>query len=645
MSPPNSLLSQLRSPTSRGAQSATHAQRALRDPHSPEAIRERRGLDFRLLPSAALMWVGVASTIITRSGWPLTILVVLSLAVSFIRMRAWQPVHVWRTANVALICGSLAAACAYLRVLLLDATPVLQQLHRGGKPRLVGEYSVAGTPRQIAEGGVLLPIDVPQLGSVPMFLSAERSHSAGEHSVDALDLQPGQRVQISGTLELSDRPGLVPVVMRGERAPELTADPGPDGIWACTAWLRNGLRWAVAELPSDVGGLIPGMVVGDTSEQSPQAQGWFVSTGLSHLTAVSGSNVAAVVGSVLVICAFIGLQRKATATVCALALVGFVLVVGPEPSVLRAAVMGSVGIVAVATVRWSDVVAALGSAVIVLMLFAPGMAVSYGFGLSVVATIGIVLCAPWMSTRLLRSWTHRCDDWWSRQPSKGEAALVRLVCVSLAADMVTAPVLVLMTGAVSTTSVVANLLVSWCVPPITAMGLFIAPLGGSISALGTPTEVSWILGGLLLPLGWWIMTVAEQLSQVPRVITPGGLLWSIAWAAITALGVGSIYWIRQWRMWRWPWLCIAVVLGMTLQWELPAERRGEGDVPAQINVSGKVVMEVTDDEQAVALHGLDPQRTVIVVSGCGRPHDRPTFSKEGVPVVYPCRDGTELTGQ
>ena len=84
---------------------------------------------------------------------------------------------------------------------------------------------------------------------------------------------------------------------------------------------------------------------------------------------------------------------------------------------------------------------------------------------------------------------------------------------------------------------------------------------------------------------------------------------------------------------------------MTLQWELPAERRGEGDVPAQINVSGKVVMEVTDDEQAVALHGLDPQRTVIVVSGYGRPHDRPTFSKEGVPVVYPCRDGTELTGQ
>ena len=488
---------------------ATHRQRADRDTHSPEAIRERRGHDFRLAPAALVMWLTVAATIITRGPWPTAVCATLVVLLAVFRWRgALGSTKVgsehlftwWRTVVVALTSSVIGAGCAWVRVLILDATPALSQVFAGRSPRIVGEFTVAGTPQQLAEGGVVIPVDVPQLGTVPLFLSAERTHGAAHHfeteatssggaetgQINALDLQPGQRISTSTTMRLDERPGLVPVTLRGERGVEWAQDPGPDGVWAWTAWLRGGLRWVVAPLPTDEAGLIPGMVVGDTSGQSPEVRDWFVSTGLSHLTAVSGANVAVVIGTVLVMLTALSVPRRWTALGCAVSLGAFVLVVGPEPSVLRATVMGSVGVVAVATVRWSDVVASLCFAVIVLLVLSPGLAVSYGFALSVIATVGIVLLAPRMSTSFLRWWTHRCHDWWARVPTVAEAQLVRLVCVSVAADAVTAPVIVLMTGTVSVTAIAANLLVAWCVPPITVLGLGLAPIGGVFCSFLAP---------------------------------------------------------------------------------------------------------------------------------------------------------------
>lgn len=626
---------------------ATHRQRADRDAHSPEAIRERRGPDFRLVPSALAMWLFVALTIATRSPWPMFFCMSLIAFLAFARARITndQLITVWRTVIVASVSGSVGSMLAWVRILILDATPALSAVFAGRSSKIVGEFSVGGTPKQLAEGTVMVPVDLPQLGSVPLFLNPQRAHPSGDSGVEALQLQPGQAIEISATMQADDRPGLVPVVLRGEHGVELGEDAGPHGIWAFTAWLRRGLRWAVSELPDEVAGLIPGMVVGDSSRQSSEASGWFVSTGLSHLTAVSGSNVAVVIGAVLVMLTALMVPRMWRAVGCALALGLFVMAVGPEPSVLRATVMGSVGVVAVATVRWSDVMAALSFAVIVLMLLAPGMSVKYGFGLSVVATVGIVVMAPRLSRSFLRWWTHRCADWWGREPSVAEAMAVRLVCVAIAADVVTAPVIVLMTGTVSVTAIIANLLVAWCVPPITVVGLFIAPIGAILASWGAPAGLSWVLGGPLWPCGAWIVEVAETLAGVPRILTPGGWIWSFLWAGLMALIIASFYWLKQWRRLRWMWLAAACGLALTLHMEKPPPgQQAIAAMPTVVDVTGKQVHRITDDEQAVRMRGLDPTLDVFVNTSCGRPHNRPSVSKEGVTVIYPCRDGTKIVG-
>ncbi|MEL4164004.1 ComEC/Rec2 family competence protein [Corynebacterium bovis] len=143
------------------------------------------------------------------------------------------------------------------------------------------------------------------------------------------------------------------------------------------------------------------MVVGDVSGQSPTDRQAALATGLSHLTAVSGANVAVVTGAAMALAAVLGLRPAGRVVVAAVALAGFVVLIGPEPSVLRAAVMGVVGLIAVVSARRAHAVAAVSLAVIVLTAVDPGLAVSYGFVLSVVATVGIVSLGRLLGTRFI----------------------------------------------------------------------------------------------------------------------------------------------------------------------------------------------------------------------------------------------------
>lgn len=615
---------------------------ALRDEHSPEAIRSRRGPDLRLVPVACAVWACVATTVLLRQPWAL-VMCAVALPVAVLLLRG----GVRRSAVVSLLCAALAGAVAWGRVLLLDATSTLTALRAGRSSVISGEHVVAGTPKQLSEGRVLLFVEVPELGAVPVFISGERAQPVGEDALDVMDLQPGQKVELSATLRLTDEGSMVPVNATATRAVELAADPDPQGIWMFTHWLRAGLRYAVGPLGDGVAGLIPGMVMGDVSGQSPQARQEFLITGLSHLTAVSGANVAIVTGTTMVLLTALGLPRRWTISGAALSLVGFVAVVGPEPSVLRAAVMGAVGVVAVASSRWSDVLAALSSAVILLLLVDPGLSVEYAFVLSVVATAGIVALAPTLATSVLRWWSDYGHERWRRAPTAAEAMLVRLVCVSFAADVVTAPVIVHMTGRVSLTALVANLLVTWAVAPVTVLGLAAAPFGALASAINVPAVVPAAIVLPAAPCAGWILFVAHQLSAVPMLRTPGGTAWALVWVAVVATGILSVYRHRQWRTLRWVWLLLAVILGTGV--EVQAGGVGEGergwDAPHRIDATGLRVAVVSDDEEAERVaHATGPPPQLIVVDSCGRSHGRPSVTREGIAVVYPCRDGTQVRG-
>ena len=131
---------------------------------------------------------------------------------------------------------------------------------------------------------------------------------------------------------------------------------------------------------------------------------------------MSGANVTIVCGAVLLAARLIG--PRAAVVLAALTLAGFVVVVQPSASVLRAAVMGAVALLAILASRGRQAIPALAGSVLVLLTVAPQLAVDVGFALSVSATAGLVLIAPAWSRRLVaRGWPKPvADAVWSPRP-------------------------------------------------------------------------------------------------------------------------------------------------------------------------------------------------------------------------------------
>lgn len=266
----------------------------------------------------------------------------------------------------------------------------------------------------------------------------------------------------------------------------------PTGTNAMAAHVRDSARRAVAGLDQRSAALSLGLVIGDTSGFDPQTEDAFRRAGLSHLVAVSGSNVAIVLGAVLLLGSRLHLWMRLAGAGAALAL--FILVVGPEPSVLRAGAMGSVALVALAAGRKTEPLHALCLACLVLSAWRPRIVHSLGFWLSVAATLGIVL------------WASRCSVRFEHAIGSGRlrSGLAAAFGVTCSAQFAVAPLLVLVFGTVSIAGLPANLLAVPAVPPATILG-FLAAIAGSVFApLGS------FLARLSTPFLGWILWVSDR---------------------------------------------------------------------------------------------------------------------------------------
>ena len=222
--------------------------------------------------------------------------------------------------------------------------------------------------------------------------------------------------------------------------------------------IRVGLRNASGD--GDSGALIPGMVLGDTSKQSAEFKLAMKRSGLTHLVAVSGANFAIVSGFVLWLMQFIFRNRNYRIGATALSLIFFIALVRPSPSVLRAAAMAAVVLVAMSYRHAADSLPALGFAMAAVVIADPWQSRDAGFALSVLATGGLLLFAPKIVNYFARF-----------VPRKFAEALAP----PIAATLFCAPVLVALSGFLSPMSVIANLLAAPAVAPITVLG-FIAAL-------------------------------------------------------------------------------------------------------------------------------------------------------------------------
>lgn len=476
-------------------------------------------LDLRLVPAAVTTWTVTAAGILWQVGGSVAAVALAVIATATIgrwgsgRRESGVDVGAVVTGVVAVtVVGVGFAVAVALRVEELRHHPIVERY--GTLAAVV--VTPTETPRPLGGGrtmfrGSLLRIgDSEMSGRVVVFTRA----------VEFTELTAGRPASFRARIGRPTRRDLTVAVLSATGEPKLGDAAAIDRI---AHDVRAGFADAArVALPADEAAMLPALVLGDTSTLTAQTTAEFRASGLTHLTAVSGANVTIVCGAVLMTAALFG-PRLAVA-LAGLALVAFVIVVQPSASVLRAAVMGGVTLLAVVSHRRRQAIPALSASVIALMIAAPELAVDVGFALSVSATAALVAIAPVWSRRLVgRGWPKPLAD---------------TVSVAVAAQLVTAPLVAGISGTFSVVSVVANLTVAAVIPPITVIG--------TAAAAMCPL---WPSGAQLLirftgPELWWLLRVARWASGVPgaSVGVPSGLLGVVC---VAAAGIAAVL------SWRW----------------------------------------------------------------------------------------------
>jgi competence protein ComEC len=274
---------------------------------------------------------------------------------------------------------------------------------------------------------------------------------------------------------------------------DLTITKQPNYLITSTNKIRASFRSLIPA--GDAGSLIPGLILGDTSLQTPDFSIQMRRVGFSHLTAVSGANFALVAGFVLWLMQFFLKRIQSRLWITGTVLLFFILLVRPTPSVLRAAVMTSVLLIAKFRGDRSLGLPALGAAIAVLILLDPFQAIDPGFALSVLATAGILLLSP----KLIEVLSAKIK--WS--------FVAEAVAIPISATIFCTPVIVALSGQLSLITVVANVLASPVIAPITVIG-FIAAIIASIAPV-----IASLLISLTLPLATWIVWLCHIGGNFP----------------------------------------------------------------------------------------------------------------------------------
>ncbi|WP_433194128.1 ComEC/Rec2 family competence protein [Nocardia sp. CA-107356] len=316
------------------------------------------------------------------------------------------------------------------------------------------------------------------------------------------ELLPGRAVEFRARPERPWHRDLTVATLRAQGPPVAV---GALPWWQRVAGaVRTDLASAARVLPERQAGLLPALVVGDTSALPDEVREDFEIAGLEHLCVVSGANFTILLAVVLGAMRLLTLGPRIAAAVAAAALLMFIVVARPDPSVLRAGAMGAITLLALITGRRKQALPALCTAVIGLLAVSPELAVRAGFGLSVLATAGLILLAP--------SWADwlRARGWW-RVPAE-------IVAVSAAAFVVTTPLVVALTGRLSLVAILANILVEPVIAPVTVLGAI-----GTALAAGCSPLAELVLRCAEPPL-WWLLFVAEHAASVPgaEVSVPDG---------------------------------------------------------------------------------------------------------------------------
>lgn len=365
----------------------------------------------------------------------------------------------------------------------ISTDPTKTQAKVFGSTLAPTSYSFLATALQVGQDELMFKL------RVPIRVITQSSRVAG--------LLPGQTIKAQGSLRASKEARVAGMfLIKGE----ITVETEPSRWASALGSIRTHLRALCGQ--GDSGALIPGMVLGDTSLQTPEFKNDMRRSGLTHLVAVSGANFAIISFFVLWCMQWIFRSLRMRLIFTAVALSSFIALVRPSPSVLRAAAMASVVLFARGVGKRSDPLPALGFAIAAVVIGDPWQARDPGFALSVLATAGLLLLSP----RIAR-WLGKFIP----------TFIASALSPPIAAVVMCAPILVALSGYLGPMTVIANLLAAPMVAPITIIG-FVAALVSPIS-----TSVSSVLIFLIRWPAGWIAGVAHWAADFPVLEMTKGL--------------------------------------------------------------------------------------------------------------------------
>ena len=289
-------------------------------------------------------------------------------------------------------------------------------------------------------------------------------------------------------------------------------DPGPS--WHVR--LRRGAREAIERaLPPASAALLAGLLLGERTALPWEIDGAFRRAGVYHLLAVSGFNVALIAGATFALLNLVRFPRRAAAAVAIVVVAAFATIVGPPPSVLRAAIMATLVLGALLVEREASVLNALAFSAIVILALRPADLHDPGFQLSFAATAGIV-AAP-----------------------IPRGIVAGAVGVSLAAELAVLPITLAHFNQVSLIGPLAN--------------LGAVPLAGVATIVGLAgVAASWLTaaaGEVLVNATWPILIVLRLLVAVTAA-PPWALvhLPAPSWPAVSVYVAALLLALAWWRL-------------------------------------------------------------------------------------------------
>ena len=546
------------------------------------------GRDLRLVPLAATAWAGAwLGTLGGPAGWLGATGLIAGLAVvAGVRRSWWVLAAAVLTAAVTAIGGvhvqrlssgpvaTLARAEAVVTVQL----ELRSDLFRAPATASRSDYAtVRAVITEITGRGSVWRLRAPGLVII-------RGPEAERWS----PLPVGSRISVLARLQPPDRGSDLAAVLRALGRPEHIAPPSAP--LRVVEKVRRGLRASVEQRRVEPRGLVPALVLGDTSALTPRLIEDFRATGLTHLTAVSGANLTLLLAFLLFAARWLGVRGRWLRLVGLAGVVAFVGLCRTEPSVLRAAAMGLVALAALGSAGRRTGLRNLALAMIILLLVEPFLGRSVGFALSVLASGGIIWWA--------RAWASLLCRWLPRLVA--EAATV-----PLAAQLSTLPVVAAISGEVSLVGLFANALAGPFVGPATVFGF----LAAGSSLLSAPLAACWgFAAAWSAQVIIWVARAGAELpgASWPWPATPGALVWLGLGALATALLMPHLL-VRRWFCLLVATVMILGLLGPPIRpgwppdgWVLVACPVGQGDALAvRAGPRSAVVVDAGPDPAAV----------------------------------------------